>query len=61
MRLWFKRTKADARGSARDQVRKARGRPPRQKHSGPPTDDPIKNWESSDQAFLRQAGDPFDG
>jgi hypothetical protein len=61
MRLWFSRRAAENE-SAREQVRKARGKPTRRKQrSGPPSDDPIKNWESGDQAFLRQAGDPFDG
>lgn len=66
MRLWFGRGKRKARGeaprSAREQVRKARGGRPRPKRdSGIPSDDPIKNWETRDQAFLRQSGDPFDG
>ena len=61
MRLWFSR-RAAKNESARAQVRQARGTPARaKKRAGPPADDPIKNWESGDQAFLRQAGDPFDG
>ncbi len=61
MRLWFSR-RATRDESAREQVRRARGKlPSGKKRPGPPSDDPIKNWETSDQAFLRQAGDPFDG
>jgi hypothetical protein len=61
MRLWFPR-RAAKNESAREQVRAARGKQARRRQrSGPPSDDPIKNWESGDQAFLRQAGDPFDG
>jgi hypothetical protein len=62
MRLWFSRRerKADRPRTARAQVRKARSDHPRPNgHPGPPPDDPIKNWESADQSFLRQAGDPF--
>jgi hypothetical protein len=64
MRLWFRRrdrkARADAPRSARGQLGKARGVRPRPKRDhSPPPDDPIKNWESQDQAFLRQAGDPF--
>jgi hypothetical protein len=63
MRLWFRRRKRTANdlGSAREQrLRKARGVPPRgKKRASAASDDPIKNWESRDQAFLRQAGDPF--
>jgi hypothetical protein len=62
MRLWFRRNKRDGdppRGS-RQQTKKAKGRPPgRRQPPEPPSDDPIKNWETRDQAFLRQAGDPF--
>jgi hypothetical protein len=65
MRLWFNRRKrtagADAPGSARGRLRAAHGaRSHPKRHFGPPPEDPIKNWESQDQAFLRQAGDPFD-
>jgi hypothetical protein len=61
MGLWFSRRAAKS-DSARERVRAARGKQSRgKKRSGPPSDDPIKNWESGDQAFLRQAGDPFDG
>ena len=61
MKLWFsRRDRKAAPQSARDQLRKARGGRPRgKKASGPPPDDPIKNWETRDQAFLRQSGDPF--
>jgi hypothetical protein len=62
MRLWFRRRehKADALRPEREQVRRARSDRSHPKgHSGPPLDDPIKNWESADQSFLRQAGDPF--
>jgi hypothetical protein len=62
MRLWFGRRerKADRPRPAGEQVKEARSARPRLKrHSGPPPDDPIKNWESTDQSFLRQAGDPF--
>jgi hypothetical protein len=61
MRLWFSRRKpkADASGSARQRLAAARGGPARvKKRSGPPPADPFKNWESEDQAFLRQSGDP---
>jgi hypothetical protein len=57
MRLWFRRHKAND-GQARGQGKKKQSRPNRR--SKPPTHDPIKNWETPDQAFLRQAGDPFD-
>ena len=60
---WFSRSKGKADGprSARERTRFARGgdHPHPKQHSGPPSDDPIKNWESADQAFLRQSGDPF--
>lgn len=64
MRFRFSRrrrkTDPDARRSAREQLGKARGGRPRAKQRPePPTGDPIKNWESPDQQFLRQAGDPF--
>ena len=62
MRLWFSRRKPKpgASGSARQRLAKARGGSPRtEKRAGPPPSDPIKNWESQDQAFLRQSGDPF--
>jgi hypothetical protein len=62
MRLWFRRRerKGGKPRSAREQVRNAHGGSPHPKrHNGPPRDDPIKNWESPDQSFLREAGDPF--
>jgi hypothetical protein len=62
MRLWFSRRerKANRPRPAGEQVRDARSARHRPKqHAGPPPDDPIKNWESADQSFLRQAGDPF--
>jgi hypothetical protein len=64
MKLWFHRrertAKADAQRVARKQLKKARGGSARPKsHSSTPPADPIKNWESPDQQFLRQAGDPF--
>ena len=63
MRLWFRRRerKADRPRPAREQVRDARSAAHQRtkRQSGPPPDDPIKNWESAEQSFLRQAGDPF--
>jgi hypothetical protein len=62
MRFWFSRRdrKADKVGSARKQRKEARGaRARNEERSGPPQDDPIKNWETADQKFLREAGDPF--
>jgi hypothetical protein len=64
MKLWFRRHKRTAREDAqrvtRKQLKKARGGAahPKARSSAPP-EDPIKNWESADQQFLRQAGDPF--
>jgi hypothetical protein len=60
MRLWFSRhkPKADPPRSASEQLRKARGLPPRVRKHPDLSDDPIRNWETSDQAFLRQSGDP---
>jgi hypothetical protein len=61
MRLWLRfRRKADSQRAARQQGTKARsGKPHPRRNRGPLPDDPIKNWESADQTFLRQAGDPF--
>jgi hypothetical protein len=62
MRFWFSRRerKSEEPRPAREQVRKTgRARPRPRRPSGPPADDPIKNWESEEQSFLRQAGDPF--
>jgi hypothetical protein len=51
---------ADASRSARQQRGKAHGgRSHPRRHAEPPDGDPIKNWESPEQQFLRQAGDPF--
>jgi hypothetical protein len=59
MRLWFRRkkTKRDLLPGQRKQAGEKALRARRR--TGRPNDDPIKNWESQDQAFLRQAGDPF--
>jgi hypothetical protein len=52
--------KADVPRSARQQRGKAQSeRSHPKRHAEPPAGDPIKNWESPDQQFLRQAGDPF--
>jgi hypothetical protein len=61
MRLWFRRNKrnGDAQHPSRRQASKAKARPHDAKRSEPPARDPIKDWETPDQAFLRQAGDPF--
>jgi hypothetical protein len=62
MRLWPRRRehKPDPRPSKREQASRAHNAGSHPKgHSGPPSDDPIKNWESEQQKFLRQAGDPF--
>jgi hypothetical protein len=62
MRLWFRRREhnPDAPRPKREQVRRPRDdRSHPKRHSAPPQDDPIKNWESEEQRFLRQAGDPF--
>lgn len=63
MSFWFSRHEREADGprpaheqGIRDNC-SARQRPKR--HSGPAPDDPIKNWETVDQSFLRQAGDPL--
>jgi hypothetical protein len=62
MRFWFgrrnRKAKADkARSGHSGRGTKGSGRPSRA--AEPPDDDPIKNWETRDQQFLRQAGDPF--
>jgi len=62
MRLWFRRNKrhGDPQPPSRKQATKAKARPRNVKQRPqPPAGDPIKNWETPDQAFLRQAGDPF--
>ena len=61
MRLWFRRKRnGDPQPPSRKQAPKAKARPHNVKHRyEPPDGDPIKNWETPDQAFLRQAGDPF--
>jgi hypothetical protein len=62
MRLWFRRRddKAGKQRSTREKGKKDRSAPsPSKGRHGPPQDDPIKNWETADQSFLRQAGDPF--
>lgn len=64
MRLWFRRNKGDDDRArvTREALRKERRKQARQgRRPDAPDDDPIKNWETPDQAFLRQAGDPFDG
>jgi hypothetical protein len=60
MRFWFKRADKDDRAHTQKKRHKNQ-RPGPRRRTGPPDDDPIKNWETQDQAFLRQAGDPFDG
>ena len=57
MRLWFRRNKHDddPPRASRQQTDEANDRP----QAEPPSDDPIKNWETPEQAFLRQSGDPF--
>jgi hypothetical protein len=62
MRLWFRRSKGtdDRARMTREALKKQRRKQSRQgSRSDASVDDPIKNWETPDQAFLRQAGDPF--
>jgi hypothetical protein len=62
MRLWFRRKKrnGDPQHPGRKQAKKTKGRPQGvRRRREPPAGDPIKNWETPEQAFLRQAGDPF--
>jgi hypothetical protein len=61
IRSWLRQHLGKAEGpqTAREQLRAARGLPASAKHDPEAaSDDPIKNWETPDQAFLRQAGDP---
>lgn len=64
MRFWFRRSKPSKASNAAARKPREAGTAkhprPRQRRR-PADDDPIKNWETNDQAFLRQAGDPFDG
>lgn len=64
MRTWFRRNKrgADPHRPGRKQAKQEKAQPQGTRRlPEPPAGDPIKNWETPDQAFLRQAGDPFDG
>ena len=62
MRFWFKRRgKSDpSQSSARRRSRTGgKGSSSPKRESGPPGHDPIRDWESPEQRFLREAGDPF--
>jgi hypothetical protein len=54
-----RKARADAPRSAREQRGRAQGRRSRPTHAEARTGDPIRDWETPEQQFLRQAGDPF--
>jgi hypothetical protein len=61
-RFRFRKPAADPAQSGHEHAKGThRGRPRPKRSAEPPGKDPIKNWETPDQQFLRQAGDPFDG